>query len=316
MRLAQQDSTGKWVVFYNDQPIAISGQTQFDSREDAVAQIATRGLSVKPDGEIYRPVEPVQFQAPEPVEAEPETAPAPEREDLCAICGEYPSHVEHNHPEPEPVSSEDLGLKDDFTLPEFEEAVAKTEPDEILPYDAEHGFVTGHLVEPIVIEEDDAPAWGAGTETIEVEFKDADPEFIAMMANQPEPDAEVEAVIAKAEKIPADPEPEQPKGKRGRPRVYSPEEAAARRREQNRKYYHARKEARKAEVSERSKEWWETHPEKISEYREKANEKRRSRYADDPEYRAKVSAYNREYQAKKRAERQAAREAAKTPPEV
>lgn len=267
MRLAQNTS-GKWVVYYNDAPIAISGQTQFDSREEAVEQIATRGLLVKDYGEIYRPVEPVQFQAAEPVEAEPETAPAP-------------------------VASED-------------DAPAWAAGTEIIDV----GIVQGSFaVDPEI--EDDTPIGialsDAGfSETVEVQFKDADPEFIAMMTGQPtKPDPVLEETIAAAEKIPA--EPEEPKGKRGRPRTYTPEEAAERRRLQNRKYYHARKEARKAEVAERSKEWWETHPDKVTEYRTKANDKRRDRYKDDPEYRAKVAAYNRDYQARKRAERALAR---------
>lgn len=199
MRLAQQEQTGKWVVLYADQPIAIEGRMQFDARQDAVDLIAQRGMVVKPDGAIVRPVEPVLFIAP----AEPVQAPAKLAD----------------NPEPEPVA-----------------------------------------------------------ETQE----------------EPEPVEET-----------AEPAEQDSRRKRGRPRVYSPEEAAQRRREQNRRYYHARREARKAEVAERSKEWWIEHPEKIEEYRNKSNEKRRARYHEDPEYRAKVAAYNREYQAKKRAEREA-----------
>lgn len=91
-----------------------------------------------------------------------------------------------------------------------------------------------------------------------------------------------------------------PRAKRGRPRTYSEEEAAERRRAQNREYYRARPAERKAEVRERSKEWWATHPEAVNQYRQTANERRRERYKTDLDYRARVDASNRAYQERKR----------------
>lgn len=315
MRLAQHEQTGKWVVYYNGSPIAISGQTQFETREDAIAQISTRGLKVKDDGEIYRPVEPVQFQAPEPVEAPPAAAPAPviepgpnegtigfETPDHGIVQGtlvgdDAPSWADGTEVIGTALTSGDtevtLQIEVEHVNPEFLAAVAA------LPA-APDGAKDKHIVlemDPEVTEADVVPL-----PPTDVSGVPAAVEKLKATLDK--------AIAEEQEKIPAA-EPEAPKGKRGRPRTYTPEEAAERRREQNRKYYHARKEARKAQVAERSKEWWETHPDKVSEYREKANEKRRDRYKSDPEYREKVAAYNRDYQARKRAERAAAKAAAK-----
>lgn len=99
--------------------------------------------------------------------------------------------------------------------------------------------------------------------------------------------------------------PEQPvRRPRGRPRTFTPEEAAERRRAQNREYYRKRKEERKREVAERSKKWWQEHPDKVREYREKANARRRERYANDPEFRARVAASNRAYAERRRSNNQ------------
>jgi hypothetical protein len=97
--------------------------------------------------------------------------------------------------------------------------------------------------------------------------------------------------------------PGEPARPRGRPALFSPEEAKERRREQNRRYYHQRSEARKAEVSERSREWRQTNQDKIHEYRAKSNEDRRRRYQEDPEFRAKVAAANKRYQERRKAQR-------------
>jgi hypothetical protein len=239
MRLAQQDQTGKWAVFYNGQPIAISGHTQFETRDDAVSLIAQRGLVVKDDGDIFRPVAPVVFRAPEP-------APIVLRDDAPSFA----------------AGTEVIEEPDRITL----------------------------LMDPTVTEDDIEP------------LPPVDPQAVKEAVESLRATIRA-AAEAEVEKIP------EPSGKRGRPRTYTVEEAAERRREQNRKYYHERQERRRREVAERSREWWESHPEKVEEYREKANSKRRSRYQNDPEYRAKVAAYNREYQAKKRAEKAA--EAAK-----
>lgn len=89
---------------------------------------------------------------------------------------------------------------------------------------------------------------------------------------------------------------------KGRPRQFTPEEIKERRREQNRRYYHRTKEARKSETAQRAKDWWESHPDKVREYRERANAKRRERYANDPDFRARVAAANKAYQERRRTE--------------
>lgn len=130
-----------------------------------------------------------------------------------------------------------------------------------------------------------------------------------------EPEATPDDVVDELESLSAEPAPQAedkpvdpaPR-KRGRPAQFTPEEAKARRREQNRRYYRERQEARKREVAERSRQWWSEHPDKVREYRQKANEKRRERYVSDPEYRAKVAAANRAYQERRRAERAAAQD--------
>lgn len=108
-----------------------------------------------------------------------------------------------------------------------------------------------------------------------------------------------------ADPPPADPQSVDNAGdkpvRQGRPPIYSPEEAKERRREQNRVYYHDRAARRKAEVAQRSRTWWEEHPDKVAQYRTKANAKRRARYNDDPDYRARVAAANRAYQERRRA---------------
>lgn len=98
-------------------------------------------------------------------------------------------------------------------------------------------------------------------------------------------------------------------GRRGRPRIYSPEEVAERRREQNRRYYQRRAAEKKEQDARRAKEWWEKNQDKVEVYRETANERRRRRYNEDPEYRARVIAMNKDYQARRRAERAAAKAA-------
>lgn len=88
---------------------------------------------------------------------------------------------------------------------------------------------------------------------------------------------------------------------RGRPPTYSPEEAKERRLEQNRRYYHDRDSSRADEVTQRSREWWASHPDRVRLYRAKANEKRRQRYLSDPEYKERVARANRLYQERRRA---------------
>lgn len=87
----------------------------------------------------------------------------------------------------------------------------------------------------------------------------------------------------------------------GRPRQYTPEEAKERHRERNRAYYHRSKEARKEENSRRAKQWWAEHPDKVKEYRERANARRRERYAKDAEFRKRVAESNRAYKERQRA---------------
>jgi hypothetical protein len=85
-------------------------------------------------------------------------------------------------------------------------------------------------------------------------------------------------------------------------RAEAAEAAKAKRREQNRRYYLRRKEREAEKVKEKHREWWESNPEKVRTYRERYNERRRQRYANDPEYRAKVAAANRRYQTARRTE--------------
>lgn len=92
---------------------------------------------------------------------------------------------------------------------------------------------------------------------------------------------------------------------RGRPPTYSPEEAKERRLEQNRRYYHDRDAARADEVTQRSREWWAAHPDRVRLYRAKANEKRRQRYLSDPDYKERVAQANRLYQERRRAAKEA-----------
>lgn len=99
-------------------------------------------------------------------------------------------------------------------------------------------------------------------------------------------------------------QPEQPKH-RGRPAIWSPEEAKERKREQNRLSAERRSEERKREVSERSAQWLRDNPDRAAQYRERFNEKRRNRYNTDPAFRDRVAESNRRYQEKRRAQKAA-----------
>lgn len=87
---------------------------------------------------------------------------------------------------------------------------------------------------------------------------------------------------------------------RGRPRIYTPEEAAQRRREKSREYASNRSDEQKAAARERARKWREEHPEEVKAAREKSMAKRAERYEKDPTYRAKFNEYQREYKRSQR----------------
>ncbi len=98
----------------------------------------------------------------------------------------------------------------------------------------------------------------------------------------------------KTAKKPAEP------AKRGRPRIYSEEEAAERRRAQARQYAANRSEEQKAAARERAKRWRENNPDKVKSARQKSMEARAERYETDADYRAQFNEYQREYKRKQR----------------
>lgn len=123
----------------------------------------------------------------------------------------------------------------------------------------------------------------------------------SISTTEDEPEEEPEEAVS----TPVDePVEERPK-RRVRPKAETPEEAAERRREQNKISAQQRPDERKREVLARNRDWWREHPEEVAEYRKRLNANRRERYRTDPEYRAKVSATNKAYRERKRAEQEA-----------
>lgn len=91
------------------------------------------------------------------------------------------------------------------------------------------------------------------------------------------------------------------KPRRGRPPLYTPEEAAERRRQKNREYSARRTEEQRAAARERARKWREENPDKVKATREKSMQSRADRYANDPEYRQRFNEYQREYKRARRA---------------
>ena len=90
------------------------------------------------------------------------------------------------------------------------------------------------------------------------------------------------------------------KRKPGRPRIYTPEEAADRRRAQNRE----RARQRRAEDPEYSKKQYQARSEeKNAEYRKRAYLKRKERLQNDPAYKDEWNRKQREYRAKRAQEK-------------
>lgn len=94
--------------------------------------------------------------------------------------------------------------------------------------------------------------------------------------------------------------PAEPARGRGRPRLYTPEEAAERRRQKAKEYAAKRSEEQKAAARERARKWREEHPDKVKATREKSMQSRAQRYANDPEFRKQFNEYQREYKRTKR----------------
>jgi len=87
------------------------------------------------------------------------------------------------------------------------------------------------------------------------------------------------------------------KRKPGRPRLYTPEEAAERRREANR----TRARQRRSEDPEYSRKQYAARtPEKNAEYRQTAYEKRKKRLQEDPEFREEWNRKQREYRKRRK----------------
>ena len=84
----------------------------------------------------------------------------------------------------------------------------------------------------------------------------------------------------------------------GRPRTYTPEEYAEHRREANKAYVKARREADPEAVAEEGRKYRASTPEKQKAYRAKSYAARKKRLQEDPEYRAKFNAYQREWRKK------------------
>lgn len=98
-----------------------------------------------------------------------------------------------------------------------------------------------------------------------------------------------------------------PKRPVGHPRVYSAEEAAQRRVESNARTQKQRNEdltdEQKVARSLRGKEYREAHPEQTEVLRKVSYNKKMDRYRTDPEYHARVNEYQRNYKAKKKADK-------------
>lgn len=89
--------------------------------------------------------------------------------------------------------------------------------------------------------------------------------------------------------------------RRGRPPIFTPEEAAERRRAKNREYSAKRTEAQREAARERARKWREENPDKVKAARKKSMEARAERYDNDPEYRARFNQYQRDYKRAQRA---------------
>lgn len=239
MRLVYSEAHTAWVIQYGGQTVAIGGTTFFPDKQDALDEIAKRGLAVTSDGDIVKQEAVVPAQ---------HTAPLVENHDpLETLEADEPAE-DVQEPAVAPVEAEEAPTPQEDVV----EALEAIEPDIVDVLDDLSGPQEG---------EEEA----VRTET-----------------------TQERAARQQAERAAAE---------------HNGEAPPKRRRAQNRAYYHQRAEARRREVAERSRQWWEEHPEKVSEYRKKANATRRERYANDPEYRAKVTAANKAYQERRKQQR-------------
>lgn len=93
---------------------------------------------------------------------------------------------------------------------------------------------------------------------------------------------------------------EEPKRGRGRPRIYTKEEAEERRRQKAKEYAANRSEEQKAAARERARKWREENPDKVKAARDRSMQNRAKRYKEDPKFREQFNEYQREYKRAKR----------------